>query len=684
MQSKPDSGNAPDVASDTARDTGSDTGAPDAGVRSFGGHRIAAGRTRTCAVRAGGRVACWGGIGGEIRRPIMVEDLADVVSVHGGSDDRMCAVTSSGAVKCWADAMAPAAVTDLAAGVREVAMGDGFACALRATGEVLCWGKNGSGQLGDGTQIDRAGPATVPDLAGVAQLGAGEAHVCALTKAGTVSCWGDNGHWQLGDGTSIGRFAPVPVAGLGTDIEQIAVGPHHGCARAKAGTVSCWGFNASGQSSASGALFLTAATPFDALSSMVHIVAGGAYEFGTYDHSLTCTRASDGSIWCAGRGVNGELGDGVLGREGTDVPLRLSSLGTATVDLAIGGQHVCSIDDRDQVWCWGRNYSGQLGRDTPASPVPLKLTAFGPFSTFDVGEDSTCGQASTGFYCWGSNAGGQLGISEPVALAPRFVAGAPTDVKQWGTGDLFTCWLRTTGQVVCSGGRAGRQPTEMKTLGTDNAQLSVGNKHACVLKRDGSLWCWGNTTCGFVPNELDPVSMTAFTAPNINVFTGVGVTCVQRPDGSVWCCGDGWGMAPIQAPVGTDAVEVALSVNGCARKASGAILCGPSLRQVQPIALDGAVQLALSHDAACARKADGSVWCWGKNTRGVMGTGTGDNAQPVRVASATPFVDIAGGDQHFCARDSTGRLYCWGDNYLGQLGDGLGGDRGIPALVQFP
>jgi alpha-tubulin suppressor-like RCC1 family protein len=59
-----------------------------------------------------------------------------------------------------------------------------------APGTVLAWGFNGSGELGDGTTIDRASPVPVQGLTGVTALAAGNAHSLALLADGTVRAWG--------------------------------------------------------------------------------------------------------------------------------------------------------------------------------------------------------------------------------------------------------------------------------------------------------------------------------------------------------------------------------------------------------------------------------------------------------------------------------------------------------------
>jgi alpha-tubulin suppressor-like RCC1 family protein len=98
------------------------------------------------------------------------------------------------------------------AGVAELAVGAGYhSCARLADGAVRCWGNNGSGQLGDGTVVDRRAPVAVAGLDGVAQLAAGGEHTCARMLDGTVRCWGLNASGQLGDGTTGGRLAPTPV-----------------------------------------------------------------------------------------------------------------------------------------------------------------------------------------------------------------------------------------------------------------------------------------------------------------------------------------------------------------------------------------------------------------------------------------------------------------------------------------
>ena len=44
-------------------------------------------------------------------------------------------------------------------------------------------------------------------------MSAGWAHTCGKTAAGVLYCWGLNASGQLGDGTQVDRLTPTRVAG---------------------------------------------------------------------------------------------------------------------------------------------------------------------------------------------------------------------------------------------------------------------------------------------------------------------------------------------------------------------------------------------------------------------------------------------------------------------------------------
>ena len=112
------------------------------------------------------------------------------------------------------DSDVPVAVSGLG-GVTAIAAGADHSLALLSDGTVMAWGYNGSGQLGNGTTTDSDVPVAVSGLSGtVTAIAGGGTHSLALLSDGTVMAWGRNGSGQLGNGTTTDSHVPVAVSGL--------------------------------------------------------------------------------------------------------------------------------------------------------------------------------------------------------------------------------------------------------------------------------------------------------------------------------------------------------------------------------------------------------------------------------------------------------------------------------------
>jgi serine/threonine-protein kinase len=82
-----------------------------------------------------------------------------------------------------------------------------------------------------------------------------------------------------------------------------------------------------------------------------------------------------------------------------------------------------------------------------------------------------------------------------------------------------------------------------------------------------------------------------------------------------------------------------------------------------------------------ARGTGGVAWCWGANTLGQLGDGSGLPAnEPVRVAGDLSFTSLSVGFQFTCGV-AAGAVWCWGYGGLGQLGDGASTDHAVPVRV---
>jgi alpha-tubulin suppressor-like RCC1 family protein len=115
--------------------------------------------------------------------------------------------------------------------VKAVAAGGAHALALLTSSTMRSWGENGFGQLGNGvaggisaTPVTVLGPGGVGVLSDVALIAAGGQHSIAYLTNGPVNTWGLNTSGELGDGSVVNRNTPIGIRTGLIGITSIAAG----------------------------------------------------------------------------------------------------------------------------------------------------------------------------------------------------------------------------------------------------------------------------------------------------------------------------------------------------------------------------------------------------------------------------------------------------------------------------
>lgn len=302
------------------------------------------------------------------------------------------------------DRSSPTVVSGIT-GIEQIAAGDGFALALLNNGTVMAWGDNTHGQLGNGTTTASSVPVAVTGLTQVKWVAAGGSHSLAVLKNGTVMAWGDNTHGELGDGTTTDSDVPVLVVGGPgmtplTGVRQVQAGEDYSIAVVPYGSVKAWGGNASGQLGDGTTTDSSYPVAVTGLVNNVRSIAAGS------DFALAIMGNESVQSW--GDNAHGQLGNGTT--TPSDVPTPVPGLSFVHV-VAAGGAHALAILPGGQVDAWGENSSGQLGiGSTTDSDVPVTVSGLSGVQAVDAGGLHSLALLRTGTVdAWGDNTYGQLG-----------------------------------------------------------------------------------------------------------------------------------------------------------------------------------------------------------------------------------------------------------------------------------
>lgn len=219
--------------------------------------------------------------------------------------------------------------------------------------------------------------------------------------------------------------------------------------------------------------------------------------------------------------------------------------------------------------------------------------------------------------------------------------------------------------------------------------VASGDRHSCVVVREGFAYCWGanergqlgdGTTC----DRARPVRVRGAEGA-IEIAAGRDRTCARLRDGTAACWGstrlapEALDVAGVSAiGVGADHVcviaEDRVRCYGASDRGQLGVVSGSASESLLDVAVPGTprrIAVGGQHTCVRMREDEPSVACWGDDRFGQRGGGS-VHADPI-AEIATPTLgaapqSIASGRAHSCALSAGGVLHCWGDATTGAIG----------------
>lgn len=128
----------------------------------------------------------------------------------------------------------------------ELSAGREHVLALQTDGEVYSWGRNSVGQLGLGDKNNYNEPMLIPNFRGIVFVEAAYEHSIAIKEDGTVYTWGEGRDGQMGNGNRGTSRSPVKVSGI-SNAKSASGGNSFTCVLDKNGKLFSFGDNTYGQ-----------------------------------------------------------------------------------------------------------------------------------------------------------------------------------------------------------------------------------------------------------------------------------------------------------------------------------------------------------------------------------------------------------------------------------------------------
>jgi alpha-tubulin suppressor-like RCC1 family protein len=394
---------------------------------------------------------------------------------------------------------------------------------------------------------------------------------------------------------------------------------------------------------------------------------------------------TNGSLWSWGDNTDGQLGI----NSATSVAQSPVQVGTGTDwnKIFCGFYFNGAIKTDGSLYVWGRNTDGQLGDSTKthrSSPVQV----IGSYSSASAGyKHMAAMKPDYTLWMWGSNAYGQLGgLSTTHRSSPaQVIIGSTTWRSVVAFGDSTTSiksdgaaysWGRNTdgalGNIGVAIGTHVSSPMVVSSAGIKWSELSGGFRHVAALTLSSSnLMTSGSNFYG----ELGSDSRINRSISNFMQTVAGDVSWQEL------AVSGGGSKTNSSAAIKNDGtlwmwgqnVTGSLGTNDTNHRSS----------PVQTVAYGNTwSQVSISQALTTALKTDGSLWTWGNNQWGQLGKNdTTHRSSPVQVGTETNWLSVSAGENFALAIKTDNTLWSWGASFFGELGQNTNVHRSSPIQV---
>ncbi|XP_039123897.1 ultraviolet-B receptor UVR8 [Dioscorea cayenensis subsp. rotundata] len=386
------------------------------------------------------------------------------------------------------------------------------------------------------------------------------------------------------------------------------------------------------------------------------------------------------SVWSFGDASNGALG---LDSPMLDAyePSRVDSLPESVVAVAAGHYHSLAVTAEGEIWAWGRNEEGQLGRggvaqrDTWRKPEKvIGLDHVKVRAAFASGVVSAAVGVDGSLWVWGKSKRGQLGLGKGVveAVYPSKVeALSGLDITKvsfgWGHALAQTKEGKLFGWGYSEDGRSGHMGQTLNTATTQLPRAQELVEESTLLEVAEKLVAEKIEKEDKMPIIWQPTMVTELSFLNISdIACGLDHSLVLCSDGKLLSFGSN-------------------TYGQLGRNTEGSVIL-PVLVDLHPLT----VSAGLGHSLVLCRipsnesaREDNAVLSWGWNCSYQLGR-QGPETIPglVEGLEGERPVSISAGRVHSIVLTSKGEVWSWGSGRNGRLGLGSSTDEMEPALIE--